>query len=304
MDLLHGLYFGCLPVNCLSVTRASNATDLLPTSASGYAYNTYGSNVLAISPGVGLLVFEARTNQLLNSATPATQTTGALAATAQTLWVNGSGSAVLSNGTATGCAGTATNGSPVTFTPTAGTCTVTVTGSLNAFQLEAGSFGTSFIVTAGATATRAADLIITASSLESIFNSAQGSIVVNTAATPNSANAYIVNANDVATEFILGISTTTVANAASGGHIMTATLGSGSFSTTLVKTGASWSGAWRSLVANNGTVTTDVNTYANTTPNYIGSRDGTVGTQYDAAITLIAAAPTKVSDVVLKAGTQ
>lgn len=158
LNFATGQYYGCTLASCLSITRASSKTNLLPTSASGFAYTTFGNNVLAIDSN-GLLIEEARTNQLLNSTVPATQTTGTLAASAQTLWVNGSGSAALSNGTATGCTGTATNGSPVTFTPTAGTCTVTVTGSLNAFQLELGSFGTSLIVTAGATATRAADAV-------------------------------------------------------------------------------------------------------------------------------------------------
>jgi hypothetical protein len=106
---------------CLTVARASNATDLLPTSASGYAYNTYANNVLAVSPGKGLLSFPAATNLLLNSTAPATQTTVSLANGTYTLWVNGAGSATMSAGTATGCGtGVATNGSPVSST-TSGT---------------------------------------------------------------------------------------------------------------------------------------------------------------------------------------
>lgn len=158
MNFQTGQYFGRFPAD-LTVVRASNKTDLLPTSPSGFVFTTFGNNIAAITSGLGLSVEESRTNQLLNSTVPATQTTGILAATAQTLWVNGSGTATLSNGIATGCVGVATNGVPVTFTPTIGTCIVTVTGSLNAFQLEAGIFGTSLIVTAAATATRAADVI-------------------------------------------------------------------------------------------------------------------------------------------------
>lgn len=153
---------GAGPGQLVTVVRASSGTDLLPTSASGAAYSTFTNNVARITPGTGLLVEGARTNQLLNSTAPVTQTTGSLANATYTLWVNGAGSATMSAGTATGCGtGAATQGTPVSFTTTgaAGTCTVTVAGALNAFQLEAGTFGSSLIVTAGATATRAADSI-------------------------------------------------------------------------------------------------------------------------------------------------
>lgn len=150
--------------SCVVVSRGSTGTNLLPTSPAGFAYATFAANTPRIMGGAGLLVEEARTNQLKNSAAPATQTTGSLGTGTYTLWVNGAGSATMSAGTGTGCgSGAATQGSPVNFTITgAGTCTVTVVGSLSAFQLEAGSFGTSFIVTAGATATRAADVVTTA----------------------------------------------------------------------------------------------------------------------------------------------
>src|SRR5581483_8312441 len=81
------------------------------------------------------------------------------------------GSATMSSGTATGCGtSAASQGTPVNFTITvAGTCTVTVSGSLNAFQLELGAFGTSFIPTAGAIVTRPAD-IVTLSGLTGFAN--------------------------------------------------------------------------------------------------------------------------------------
>jgi hypothetical protein len=163
LNFANATYVGATPSNGLVITRASAGTDLLPSSASGYTYNTFVSEALRITPGSGLLVEESRTNYLLNSTAPATQTTGSLANGTYTLWVNRAGSATVSSGTATGCgAGVATNGSPVSFTTSgaAGTCRITVAGSLNAVQLENGAFGTSLIVTAGATATRAADVII------------------------------------------------------------------------------------------------------------------------------------------------
>lgn len=146
----------------LTVTRAgANATDLLPTSASGASFTTFAANALRVTSGQGLLVEESRVNQLFNSTVPATQTTPSLGTATYTLWVNGSGTATVSAGSGTGCGtGVASQGTPVNFTISiAGTCTVTVAGSLRAFQLEAGTFGTSLIVTAGATGTRATDVI-------------------------------------------------------------------------------------------------------------------------------------------------
>lgn len=145
----------------LTVVRASAATDLLPTSPTGFPYASFVANQLARSPNIGALIFEARTNLLLNSTAPATQTTGSLANGVYTLWVNGSGSVSPAAGTAVGTGfSAALQGAPSNFTiTTPGTVVVTVSGALNAFQLELGTFGTSLIVTVGATATRAADVI-------------------------------------------------------------------------------------------------------------------------------------------------
>jgi hypothetical protein len=171
-------------------------------------------------------------------------------------------------------------------------------------QMEPGGFPTSPILTTNATATRAAEQISTSGALENIVHAVQGALVISGGATPNTANAYIENANDAGAEFILGISTPTVANAASAGHVITATLGSGSYSTTTVKTGGSWDGTGRSLVANNGTVSTSAFTYANTTPNYIGSRDGAASSQYDGSILRVTAYIARIPDATLKAATQ
>lgn len=161
MDFQNGLYYGG-DSGGLTTTRAlANATSLTPASTSGAAYVTYPANIARIVPGSGLLIEESRVNQLFNSTAPVTQTTPSLATGTYTLWVNGSGSALASGNTATITgAASASNGSPNTFVVTVlGTVDITVTGSLNAFQCELGSFGTSLIVTAGATATRAADVI-------------------------------------------------------------------------------------------------------------------------------------------------
>lgn len=148
-------------------TTAANMTDLGPWSPPGATFNTFsGANTPRITPGVGLLIEGIRSNFLTNAATPATQTSIALTSgTAYLLWVNGSGSATTATTGGCGAAAvTATQGNPAAFTAQASAgCTVTVTGSLNAFQLEAtttgGPIGSSLITTAGVTVLRQVDVI-------------------------------------------------------------------------------------------------------------------------------------------------
>jgi len=127
-------------------TRGSVATDGFYTDAVGSGYNSFAINVPRLS-SAGLL-FEASAHgiYLTNSTAPATQVSGALAITSHVLWVIGTGSATVTAGTAaiTG-GGTATQGNPVNFTTTTtGNVNVTVTGSLNRFQLERVYPGTFF----------------------------------------------------------------------------------------------------------------------------------------------------------------
>jgi len=143
----------------LVFSRASSATDSIYTDAAGSVYNTYLTDVPRMTAS-GYLHEGSRVNRLLVSTVPATQTTASLATGTYTLWVIGTGSATSAAVTATGTGfGAATAGVPNVFVLTgAGTVRVTVAGSLNRFQLELGSFPSSFIVTAGAVVTRSADL--------------------------------------------------------------------------------------------------------------------------------------------------
>jgi hypothetical protein len=112
----------------------------------------------------GLLIEEARTNLLLNSATLGTQTV-TVAAVAYTLSFYGTGSITLS-GVSTAGPLTGTGAFPqrvsLNFTPTAGSLTLTVTGTVQNAQLETGNFpvASSWISTAGATAQRTADVAL------------------------------------------------------------------------------------------------------------------------------------------------
>lgn len=142
-------------------TRSSSTTDLRYTASSG-TYNTFSSNVPMISSS-GLLLRSSRTQYLGATDSPATQTVTLSTTGKYTCWMIGSGSVAVSAGTATITgAGSATQGTPLTFTVTAaGTVTFTVTGTVTRFQCENSALATNYIPNAGAagtTVTRAADI--------------------------------------------------------------------------------------------------------------------------------------------------
>jgi hypothetical protein len=113
----------------------------------------------ATGESLGLLIEEARTNLLLNSETLATQSVTVTAA-AHTLSFYGTGTVTLSGTHSATVVGTGAfpTRTTLTFTPTSGSLTVTVSGTVQYAQVELGAFATSWISTAGATATRNADV--------------------------------------------------------------------------------------------------------------------------------------------------
>lgn len=166
----------------VTFTRASNGTfvgsdGVLRTAANDVP--RFDHNPLT-GESLGLLVEEARTNLLLNSATLSTQNVTVTAA-AHTLSFTGTGTVTLSGTSTAGpLVGTGTGESnrvSLTFTPTAGTLTLTVSGTVSNAQLELGSFRTSYIPTTSATATRSADVAsITGSNFSSWYRQDEGTV--------------------------------------------------------------------------------------------------------------------------------
>ena len=149
---------GALPSG-VTFTRASTATyfdsaGAMQTATANTPRWDYDPVTYALR---GLLIEEQRTNLPLNSATLVTQSV-TVAAQVYTLSFYGTGTLTLSGvSTAGPLTGTGTQRVALTFTPTAGILTLTVTGTVQNAQLEAGAFPTSYIPTAGALATRSAD---------------------------------------------------------------------------------------------------------------------------------------------------
>lgn len=144
----------------LAFSRASSGTDF---SAAGTLTSEplnaprFDFNPTTLQPR-GLLIEGARTNLLLNSAVLSTQNI-TVTAVAHTISFYGTGSVTLS-GAATGTlngTGAFPNRAQLTFTPSAGTLTVTVTGSVLNANCGPGSFASSWIPTTAATATRAGE---------------------------------------------------------------------------------------------------------------------------------------------------
>jgi hypothetical protein len=147
-------------LNLFTFTRSGNATYF----DSNGAIQTAGTDVArfdhdpATLTSLGLLVEVASTNLLTNSETLATQSV-TVTAVAHTLSFYGTGTVELSGvhtATVVGSGAFPTR-TTLTFTPTAGTLTLAVTGTVGYANLEAQSFATSWIPTTGASATRNAD---------------------------------------------------------------------------------------------------------------------------------------------------
>lgn len=161
-------------------TRASTATHINSAGAITLAAINeprFDYDPVTLSPR-GLLLEEQRTNTVLNSAAPSTQAI-TFGATTCTLSFYGTGTIVLSgthSATVVGL-GAYPSRKTYTFTPTAGNLILTITGTVQNAQLEAGLFATSWIPTTGTIVTRSADFaIMDGTNFSSWFNPSAGTL--------------------------------------------------------------------------------------------------------------------------------
>lgn len=150
----------------------------------------------------GQLIEETRSNLFLNSLIDgtnlATQSV-TLSAIAYTVSFYGTGNIVISGGhsaTVTGSGAFPTR-KTYTFTPTAGSSTFTVSGTVSYAQVEAGTFATSYIPTAASSATRNADVVtMTGTNFNSWYNASEGTFAAKASTFSSvSTDKFIVNAN-------------------------------------------------------------------------------------------------------------
>jgi len=135
----------------------------------------------------GLLIEESRTNSLLNTDLLSTQIVTVTAAV-RTLSFYGTGSVTLSGAhtAVVSGAGAYPTRTTYSFTPTAGALTLTVAGTVQFAQLEAGAFATSYIPTTTTALTRNADVAtMTGTNFSDWYNQSEGSFVA-TYETPSS----------------------------------------------------------------------------------------------------------------------
>lgn len=145
------------------VTHETTPRAYVATTSAAY-YGPRFDHDPATLAAKGLLIEEARTNILLNAtidgANLATQSV-TVSAQAYTLSFYGAGSVTLSgaaSGTLTGT-GAFPARSTLTFTPTAGSLTLTVSGAVQYAMCEAGSGATSFVPTGATSVTRASEAV-------------------------------------------------------------------------------------------------------------------------------------------------
>ena len=153
-----------------------DSTGAMQTVAANVARFTY--DPVTLLPA-GLLAEPVTTNLLLNSTTLSTQSV-TVTAVAHTLSFYGTGTIVLSGAASATVVGTGAfpARTTLTFTPTAGTLTLTVTGTVQYGQLEIGTRPTTWIPTTGSTAQRGADQInMTGTNFSSWYNQPEGTFV-------------------------------------------------------------------------------------------------------------------------------
>lgn len=276
-DLYFALNGGSCAINrigvpCSSLISTSRASTGLAQWSDGH-WSSFAANQPRITDQ-GVLIEQAATNLFLNSSAPVTQTItiGSTGSYTLTAW-GSSGSVTVAAGTATGTGfGTATasiTGGSVTFNITVtGTITCTVSGSPLYVQVESGTFHTSPIITAGSSATRAADVITLIGPAQTAALNAKAAFIQTKSSNKGISSQRFFAFSGGAFAFINDSSTVSLSDGAA--HFATATLGSG-ITTGPVKVGYGMGSSFTTRANGGAQVSTPHAWIGNTGTVYIGN---------------------------------
>jgi hypothetical protein len=188
------------------ITPTFTRPSSVQTVWTGAGFTDFAADVpaFAVDPATGRTGYvhnPAATNLFLNSATPATQSF-TVTAQAYTLSFYGTGTITLSGASTAGPlvgTGAAPNRVSLTFTPTAGTLTLTLSGSIVRPQLETGTAATSPITTGGSAVARSGDVLtVSGVPFSSFYNQLGGTWYAELSRTANLSGRFptIISVND------------------------------------------------------------------------------------------------------------
>lgn len=229
------------------------------------------------STGKRRLLLECQsTNLVLNSATLSTQSI-TVTAVPHTLSFTGTGTVTLSGASTAGpLVGTgASNRVTLTFTPSAGSLTLTVAGSVTLAQCEPQAFASSYIPTAAATVTRQVESAKLSPLAQAVVSRAACTIAVRGRLTNTSTASRALFGNDGSGTLLFAANASqTVVSNWNGASGILGTLGSGAFNTSAFGAVLAFDSGGRVVAANGGAIASDTAAVGNRAVTYLGRSPG------------------------------